>query len=554
MPNFLKSIFKPTPTQSPGQTRRGSDDIGIYDRRRSSTDAVLAELLRTELRSSEGESTRGYNKDTISDLVHRLKNDDQTQVDEKSMNRLFRILEDIEAEDEILNLNQHTKKPNDNVMMGNEQLQSSTHRSSTSVDPATIGGHLLSTVIEGNSEAIEIAEKLLETDRGELSNAPLLERVISLLDAQKNDLDQINPYTGRQRYPALVTLEQIYERVRIDLKGVKGMSENDDHCILIASLKKLQEGPDYLIDIILVTTIVHQSSIISIPLSIDIKDLLDKAVNDHSDLILFRQSLQDIISLYSSLNGDVVVEDRESEDAFGKMSIMIKQLQSRISYSNLSTPFSSLPNSRNPSTCSSVNTVTPTPIGLPGSPSSLLSSSKSSPPSLTYNQMPMDELQKQYGTGDTTIKEGQLPGLSSYRETTEPYTSVPKSKVVTKEEKGDEDEEEEGEVWEYRGQLLTASALDLVLREEMLLQADSSNQYSGQVTYDDLRKCYIPKHIQKLKIPDLTDPENGEIPDTTPSGFKLKTEDEWGNKIGWYDNGSGVKEMYYLEEPKFELD
>lgn len=103
------------------------------------------------------------------------------------------------------------------------------------------------------------------------------------------------------------------------------------------------------------------------------------------------------------------------------------------------------------------------------------------------------------------------------------------------------------EIWEYRGQFLTRSALDLVLRQETLAQADSSGQYAGEVSWDDLRCAWIPVWVKKLKLSDLVE---GEIPDSSPAGFQERDTDAWGNKIGWY---GPHKEMYYKEEPKWEL-
>jgi len=102
-------------------------------------------------------------------------------------------------------------------------------------------------------------------------------------------------------------------------------------------------------------------------------------------------------------------------------------------------------------------------------------------------------------------------------------------------------------LYEYRGQILTASAMDLVLRQEALAVADSSGQYAGAVSWDDLRRAWIPKNIIKLKDTDLA---AGEIPSTNPADYEVKMEDDFGNKIGWTDR----YEMYYKDEnPKFEV-
>lgn len=101
-------------------------------------------------------------------------------------------------------------------------------------------------------------------------------------------------------------------------------------------------------------------------------------------------------------------------------------------------------------------------------------------------------------------------------------------------------------LYDYRGQILTASALDLVLRQETLALADSTGQYAGKVSWDDVRKAWIPQWVNKLKQDELAP---GEVPSTNPADFEVRGEDEFGNKIGWTDTG----EMYYEEEPSFEL-
>jgi len=102
-------------------------------------------------------------------------------------------------------------------------------------------------------------------------------------------------------------------------------------------------------------------------------------------------------------------------------------------------------------------------------------------------------------------------------------------------------------LYEYRNQILTASALDLIMRQEALATADSSGQYAGDVSWDDLRKAWIPKNVIKLKNTDLA---VGEIPSNNPDEFEIKGEDDFGNKIGWTDR----HEMYYIDDdPKFDI-
>lgn len=85
------------------------------------------------------------------------------------------------------------------------------------------------------------------------------------------------------------------------------------------------------------------------------------------------------------------------------------------------------------------------------------------------------------------------------------------------------------------------------MRQEALAFADSSGQYAGEVSWDDLRKAWIPKNVVKVKEKDLAE---GEIPSLNPGDYEIKARDDFGNKIGWTDRG----EVYYEDEdPKFEL-
>jgi hypothetical protein len=74
--------------------------------------------------------------------------------------------------------------------------------------------------------------------------------------------------------------------------------------------------------------------------------------------------------------------------------------------------------------------------------------------------------------------------------------------------------------------------------------ADSSGQYRGEVSWDDVRNAWIPKWAVKLKPEDLAE---GEVPTTNPADFKIKEEDAWGNKISWREDGR----MFYVEDPVF---
>jgi hypothetical protein len=85
------------------------------------------------------------------------------------------------------------------------------------------------------------------------------------------------------------------------------------------------------------------------------------------------------------------------------------------------------------------------------------------------------------------------------------------------------------------------------MRQEALAIADSSGQYAGEVSWDDLRKAWIPKNVVKAREKDLAD---GELPTLAPADYEVKAEDLFGNKIAWTYRG----EMYYEDDdPKFEL-
>ena len=106
------------------------------------------------------------------------------------------------------------------------------------------------------------------------------------------------------------------------------------------------------------------------------------------------------------------------------------------------------------------------------------------------------------------------------------------------------DTETSQEIWEYRGNLLTRSALSLVLRQEALAKADSSGQYAGEVSWDDVRQSYVPKWAEKMRPEDVVE---GEVPSTNPAEYRIKRKDAWGNEIGWRE---GV--MFYKNEPSFD--
>ncbi|OCF37778.1 hypothetical protein I316_00002 [Kwoniella heveanensis BCC8398] len=573
MPRFLKSLFKPSsgPRHPHHQGQRDnngpdknyeiqirpspSSPFSAPDISASSPHDDLLNLLEKEL---QGQSQDRKQIERLQRSLEKQRRGGNEEEDE-TLRRLIKALQEIDGPNEAraggsepgkltLNIRQ---QGNDDVASGGQTFRrkykdKAVDRLSQSSSKLTgRKERLLDPVIRGCSVASESGEKLLHSYIGKGPNGHLVERVIALLEAQRDELSDIAPYTGRRRYPALVTLEQIYEKVEIGLESTAGMTEAEAKDNLVTLVQVLQEGPDYLIDIILIQSIIHHASIISIPFSIEICDVLHRAIDDQSDLYTFRRGAESIIAIASALDRDLL-EDKECLEAYKIIGVLVKQLQVRLASSVLPTPKPSVP--ATPSGLSTPSLDTPTPLTLPPTPTpkgsippspstTTLSSAStvSAPASPVFKAMTTSELQSAYGTGQSTPATSKpLPGLSSYNAT--PSTSkapTPSSgaKVATPAE----------------GQLLTRSALDLVLRQETLAQADSSGQWAGEVSWDDLRKAWIPHYVEKLKVSDLAD---GEVPDTTPAGFKTKQKDAWGNKIGFYGPN---KEMYYKEEPKWEL-
>nr|XP_031860099.1 uncharacterized protein CI109_004463 [Kwoniella shandongensis]KAA5527171.1 hypothetical protein CI109_004463 [Kwoniella shandongensis] len=354
----------------------------------------------------------------------------------------------------------------------------------------------------------------------------------------------MRPYVERRRFPTLLTLHEIYSKLGTSLQDVQSMPPTVARDTLETLVQVLQEGPDYLIDIILISAIISQAEMIDTSYASDLRHILDRAIDSQTDLETFRRATEAIASVSSGIPTHLL-DNQQAEEAYEAIAVLVKQLQVRVATSvNLTpTPASSIAGS---------GTVTPVQSPLVSattspavSPTPSVSSSTSSTPSdPNFKSMDISDLQANYGTG-VRAPASPLPGLSSYRPS--PAPSTPKPAAATP-ATPDTSSETSQEIWEYRDQLLTRSALDLVLAQEALAQADSSGQYAGEVSWDDLRKAWIPKWVEKLKPGDLADDD--EVPDLTPGGFKIKTKDEWGNKIGWY---GPHKEMYYEEEPKFEL-
>ena len=121
----------------------------------------------------------------------------------------------------------------------------------------------------------------------------------------------------------------------------------------------------------------------------------------------------------------------------------------------------------------------------------------------------------------TSSRSTPLPGLSS---TAAPLTPLSPNSPS--------DSESDRETWEYRGHILTASALSLVLQQEKLALADSSGQYAGDVDWDNLRQAWIPVWAEKLHAWDVAE---GEVPDVDPMNYQVKRKDDWGNRVAWRD-------------------
>ena len=158
--------------------------------------------------------------------------------------------------------------------------------------------------------------------------------------------------------------------------------------------------------------------------------------------------------------------------------------------------------------CPAVRTTDASPTPSPARSRPQTPTGDSDPNFQNYNSA--SDLQARYGTGP-------LPGLSSTRKPAPPSPVSEKS-------------EDEASIYEYRGVQLTGSALSLVQRQERLALADSSGQYTGDVSWDDLRQAWIPAWAQKLRAGDLAE---GELPNTNPADYKVRRKDAWGNKIGW---------------------
>ncbi|WVO17694.1 hypothetical protein L204_105392 [Cryptococcus depauperatus] len=476
MVNFLKSIFKPISAR----------------RNRETPSPTYRDTRQNNVTAAHYESGRGS---------------EQT---EGTMRRLLEVLEDIETSKDDGRITPFYASKRDSTA---DPSQNST---------SSHGRRLLDVALQACTDII-----------ARVSDVHLLGRMVSLLEAQRDEMEDMRPFV-HGRFPSLVTLEQIYTKIDIEVENITKLPETNAKDTLATLVQVLQEGPDYLIDVCLLSAIVWYAEIIDPSFAAGIRQILDKAIENKSNLVTFRKASESVVGLCTSLSADVL-DDQESRDAYEAIHMLLKLLQARVVTSVKVSSTSAL---------SSTVDTPPTPLTLPVSPFaspalSLTGGSSSFDPNV--RKVNMDELQANFGSGVATPS--PLPGLSSYNPT--PGTQDIKRSASPAKSEAESDESEE--IWEYRGQLLTRSALDLVLRQEALAQADSSGQYAGGVSWDSLRNAWIPQWAKKLKVSDLAE---GEVPDTNPLNFEEKETDEWDNKIGWY----GVnKEMFYKEDPKWEL-
>lgn len=407
--------------------------------------------------------------------------------------------------------------------------------------------------INAKVKLLDDLEKLLQTAFGMAPNSRLLGQMMNLLETQRYEINEMKPYIESRPFPSLLTLQQIYAKVDGEINNLADLPDTVARDTLVTLVQVLQEGPDYLIDVCLISNIVWYAKIVDLSYAASIQHMLDKAIDQKSNLTTFRGAVESILAISAALSVDFL-DDQTAENAYRDLGALLRQLELRMESSKEITPETIIVNSVVGSSATT-GASTPTPPPMPGyaadtsilSPAVLSPSSSfpSSPNASEFKSIDMKELQTHFGTGVSTPVT-PLSGLSSFdatpTDTTAKPTRSPSSSAVSV--AGSDSSEE---IWEYRGQFLTRSALDLVLRQETLAQADSSGQYAGEASWDDLRGTWIPVWVKKLKLSDLAE---GEIPDSSPAGFQERDTDAWGNKIGWY----GLhKEMYYKEEPKWEL-
>lgn len=261
----------------------------------------------------------------------------------------------------------------------------------------------------------------------------------------------------------------------------------------------------------------------------------------------FRRAAENIIAISSALPRDVL-DDTEGIDAYKAIGLLLKQLQIRLGSVTEETTASSqayrlvhhrhvaertITPAGTPLTVSAAPSPMATPLTSPlGSPSASRATTPD-PDFQTFNNA--SDLEAMYGTGPIAT-----PSKNVSLAPTPATPATPRGPPSP----ADTDTESEPEIWEYRGNLLTRSALSLVMRQEALAKADSSGQYAGEVSWDDVRNAWIPKWAEKLKEEDVAEEE---IPTTNPAEYKVKRKDAWGNTIGWREGG-----MFYVDDPSFD--
>ncbi|ORY35380.1 hypothetical protein BCR39DRAFT_509164 [Naematelia encephala] len=357
--------------------------------------------------------------------------------------------------------------------------------------------------------------------------------MIDLLEAQRDELFDLRGYAEGHGIPTLETLSDIYTKVSSALSAVQFASHSTSISTLQTLLQVLTEGPDYLIDVTIIEAIIWQAEVIDSQFGSEVREVLDNAVAEQNNLVTFRRAAESIIAIASALPRDEL-DDAFAREAYRAIGLLVKQLQARVDSTRRGTPASSdhlVSMPHGPVIESPAYSQTPSPIDSPIS-SPIVSptvSDNDSDSDTNYEALDTESLQRRYGTG---IK-SPSSRPTSYSHSPSPASSDSES------------------VWEYKGHLVTRSALELLLVQEeqkkLLAHADSSGQWSGEVTWDDLRSAWIPRWTEKLRPEDLAE---GEVPSTNPADFKVKEKDQWGNKIEW-KNGR----MFYVEEgdPTFEL-
>ncbi|KAK1921884.1 hypothetical protein DB88DRAFT_548271 [Papiliotrema laurentii] len=383
-------------------------------------------------------------------------------------------------------------------------------------------------VIEACSLALATAEAHLKEIGPGSPDTALTKRLIALLEAQLEELRDLSPFFGNPRSSALSTLREIYRKFESDLSTLRHDRPTRRAKDLSSLLGVLLNGPDYLIDVATLENIVWQAEVIDPGLGADARQVLTQAIRGQArDPDTFRRAGESFVALRSAVP-PALLDDAEASSAFDAIGSLIQYLQTRLGDAAPRRIYS-----RGPSSDSSAPASGPSALLSPGAtpPGSLASSRASTPDPAFTKFSTASDLEAAFGTGP-------IPPPSV-------RTISAQSPSALKPPPSPTDTEGSQEVWEYRGNLLTRSALSLVLRQEALARADSSGQYAGEVSWDNVRNAWIPKWAEKMKPEEVLE---GEIPSTNPADFRIKRKDPWGNEIGWSDGA-----MFYKSKPQFEL-